>query len=153
MAGKLKISKGQKGQKKVTHEKKRRRQNNKSNEILFRATLVLFILQRRVDRGARAQEARWREKKKKKEKEKKESSYFCNCFFFHECWEKSGGESFEKFKQTWQPGCSGINLFKQGENPAIINTDGGWNQLPCCIKPVYRCCQIKKPRYKLSQHL
>lgn len=82
MAGKLKISKGQKGQKKVTHEKKRRRQNNKSNEILFRATLVLFILQRRVDRGARAQEARWREKKKKKEKEKKESSYFCNCFFF-----------------------------------------------------------------------
>ena len=79
MAGRLKISKGQKGQKKVTHEKKRRRQNNKSNEILFRATLVLFILQRRVGRGARAQEARWRGKKKKK---RKESSYFCNCFFF-----------------------------------------------------------------------
>ena len=67
--GRSKISKGQKGQEKVTHTRKRRRQNNKSNEILFCATLVLFILRRRVDRGARAQEARWREGKKKKEKE------------------------------------------------------------------------------------
>lgn len=56
------------------------------------------------------------------EERKKESSYFCNCFF-NQCWEKSGGESLEKFKQPWQPECSGINLYKLAENPCIINID------------------------------
>lgn len=114
MTGRVKISKQQEGQ--SADNKDARKIKCRGN--LFFVKPVLFIPQYRADQRRESGEARWRENRGRKKK----GSYFCNCFFC-QCWEKSGGESFEKFKQPWQPGCSGINLFKQGENPSIINTD------------------------------
>lgn len=126
---KLKWHEGQGKQLEQKGQSRDKQEATETTQNLFFVKPALVTLQHRVDRGESHGGG----------KGKKITAIF-EIAFSRQCRVKSGGESFEIFKQPWQPGCSGINLFKQAENPCIINIQRDSKDQ----QSVYRRCQIKK---------
>lgn len=85
MAGKLKISKGQKGQKKVTHEKKE--EGRITRVMRFCSVLHSCSLFSSAEWTEEREHRRHGggKRRKKKKKKKKKAAIFVIAFFFHEC--------------------------------------------------------------------